>query len=96
MSVTQLLGPSSYLSYLGKAGDGCDANTHKARVEFGPGTPVDAHVKVYDEGDAPNGLVDELIGYVLAKHAASMCRCDPRSCCCRMPRRATCLMGSGR
>lgn len=69
MSVTQLLGPSSYLSYLGKAGDGCDANTHKARVEFEPGTPVDAYVKVYDEGDAPKGLVNELIGYVLAKHA---------------------------
>ncbi|EZP43205.1 hypothetical protein BW38_03552 [Stenotrophomonas sp. RIT309] len=70
MSVTQLLGPNSYLSYLDEAADGRDANTHRARVEFEPGSPVDAYVKVYHEDDAPKGLVNELIGYVLAKHAA--------------------------
>ncbi|MDG2517205.1 hypothetical protein [Lysobacter soli] len=69
MTVVQTLGPSSYCGFMESVGDGIDAYTHKALVRFHDAPKaVDAYVKVYCVDQAPRGLVNELIGYVLAKH----------------------------
>ncbi|MGX2088596.1 hypothetical protein ACWJLF_15705 [Xanthomonas axonopodis pv. maculifoliigardeniae] len=68
MAATQLLGPDSYRGFLADVGDGADALTHKALVTFhGVTAPVQAYVKIYCTVAAPRGLVNELIGYALAK-----------------------------
>jgi hypothetical protein len=67
-SVIQTLGPNAYGGFMEMVGEGQDAVTHKALVRFlDVDVAVDSYVKVYCTKAAPKGLVNELIGYSLAK-----------------------------
>lgn len=67
-SVIQTLGPSAYGGFMELVGDGADATTHKALVHFyDTDSAVDSYVKIYCAKVAPKGLVNELVGYALAK-----------------------------
>ncbi|WP_417471836.1 hypothetical protein [Luteimonas mephitis] len=64
----QTLAPSAYGGFLESVGDGDDAVTHKALVKFhDTDSAVDSYVKVYCVRAAPKGLVNELIGFSLAR-----------------------------
>lgn len=71
MAVVQTLGPSAYLGFLEEVGEGRDARTHKALVQFhNEPSPSDCYVKTYCSRLAPKGLVNEVVGYALAKHGS--------------------------
>lgn len=69
MVAVETLGPEAYQGYLEPVGEGNDARTHKALVRFNnEAYGSDCYVKAYCASLAPKGLVNELIGYALAKH----------------------------
>lgn len=66
----ELLQASAYGSFLEHVEGGIDASTHRALIAFNAqATLTEVHAKIYWKGRTPRGLVNEVIGHILATAA---------------------------